>query len=1039
MAGRGGIAKHWIVEEEEILGINHIREEKENHFRVNAITMSEHWLEQNETINIQGYDMVSCFSRTSKKGGGSCILIESGVEHKELVDLKEHSVESIIECSAVILTKLFIIIINVYRPPQGDIEEFFVHLDSILQKLNTQYKSLFSGDFNIDLLSDNRHSNKLKDLFKCYNLTHAIEEPTRVTTTSQTLVDNVFTNAEGFCAEVLITTLSDHTAQMISFTHNTFENDHIPTKTSRRIFSNNTLQLLKFELEKESWQKVYQGSCVNESYVHFLNIIVAAMDKYARKKTINTHSFGDEWLTDNIRTLSKIKRQLYEEVDDYLVTCEYPSEIEIAAAVTKTQFNEMWESEEEEEEPESIFGPSTAQQVLSAIKTVSTYLEFNDFQSNLKQQFDFVQKGIEDSLLKKSATQKKITECMNFVNIMSLSSSIIPLILVGFVVAQYDPYGQRPYNQNTDRPNYSQYDRNNPNNPNNPNSPYDRPGQGLSDRERYDRFDRNRTDPYGQQNPYNRDRYGQGQSPYGRDRLDPYDYNRTNPYDRNAAGYNPYNRSDPYGQRPYDGDHRYGQAGQYDRNYPAGQGGRFGGQDDGTCCEDYCYERDREQQTKFATVTSYQFASGRHQVNQDVPQCKPILFWSINKHGTNIPDYEVLQRMKGLDRIREDVVRNYNDQLFPLRGRLCPEDYDLLSRWRLNESITYYQGKELTPEGKEELRMLARRFQNKYRDLLSVPYSETHYYFKYANVDKIYDSYQAYLEGLFNNNIFNVHAVVDPGDLSRGYRSCYGGSYSSSTNYDPYNQNNNDQRYTSGGYQSSDGYSSSSSSNYAGQGGSGYSSSGYNQGQYGSSGYSTSGYNTGQQSNFNQGGFGSSSSFNPNRDYEYNQFKRNPEYMDVAKNVLRRLGFVNYMPNETIIEDIYNMCRYEKAWFPTRPSAWCVAFNKKQLDVLEYAQDLRQYFANGYGNEDVSNRLGCGILKEMYQRLKRGVEGYTSDPRVAVTFATEGSIENLLVAMGMAKDYTPLNAQNYYSQTRRKWRTANLSPFAANLVAVLHE
>lgn len=65
--------------------------------------------------------------------------------------------------------------------------------------------------------------------------------------------------------------------------------------------------------------------------------------------------------------------------------------------------------------------------------------------------------------------------------------------------------------------------------------------------------------------------------------------------------------------------------------------------------------------------------------------------------------------------------------------------------------------------------------------------------------------------------------------------------------------------------------------------------------------------------------------------------------------------------------------------------------------------------------------------------------GYTSDPRVAVTFATEGSIENLLVAMGMAKDYTPLNAQNYYSQTRRKWRTANLSPFAANLVAVLHE
>lgn len=202
---------------------------------------------------------------------------------------------------------------------------------------------------------------------------------------------------------------------------------------------------------------------------------------------------------------------------------------------------------------------------------------------------------------------------------------LLLLVLATFAIAQYDPYGQRPYNQNTDRPNYNQYDRNNPNNPNNPydrDRQYDRPGQGLSDRERYDRFDKNRTDLYGQQNPYDRDRYGQGQGQG--DRYNPYDRNRTYPggYDRNRPdAYNPYgNRSDPYGQ-PYDRDHRYGQGqGQYPAAYPGQPGGRLGGHDDGTCCEDYCYERDREQQTKFATVTAYQFASGRHQVNQDVPR-----------------------------------------------------------------------------------------------------------------------------------------------------------------------------------------------------------------------------------------------------------------------------------------------------------------------------------------------------------------------------------------------------------------------------------
>ncbi|KAK9692530.1 hypothetical protein QE152_g35095 [Popillia japonica] len=118
---------------------------------------------------------------------------------------------------------------------------------------------------------------------------------------------------------------------MVSFEHNTFGNYPIPTKTCTRIFSNNALQSLKFELEEESWQKVYQASCVNESYDHFLNIIVAVMDKYARQKTINTHySLRDEWLTDNIRTLSKIKRQLYEGMitqrisqEDYNNFCDF--------------------------------------------------------------------------------------------------------------------------------------------------------------------------------------------------------------------------------------------------------------------------------------------------------------------------------------------------------------------------------------------------------------------------------------------------------------------------------------------------------------------------------------------------------------------------------------------------------------------------------------------------------------------------------------------------------------------------------------------
>lgn len=99
----------------------------------------------------------------------------------------------------------------------------------------------------------------------------------------------------------------------------------------------------------------------------------------------------------------------YQEIDKCLITCEFPSETEIAADVSKTSLNDETDSGEEEE-PEQNFELPTAKEVFGAIKTITTYLEFNDFNYNVKQKFDFVQRRIENYLLAKSETQKKITD-----------------------------------------------------------------------------------------------------------------------------------------------------------------------------------------------------------------------------------------------------------------------------------------------------------------------------------------------------------------------------------------------------------------------------------------------------------------------------------------------------------------------------------------------------------------------------------------------------------------------------------------------------
>lgn len=297
---------------------------------IDAITLSEHWLERNETIHIENYELVSCYSRTSKRGGGSCILLRAGIEHKELEELKQQSIESVIECVATTITSLKIVIINVYRPPNGDMEEFFIRLEMILQKLNTKYDILFSGDFNIDMLNENRTTTRLRDLFKSYNLLQTIHQATRKTATSATNVDNIFTNIKDYQSEVVTSMLSDHTAQRISFMTYGHKTHKTEFKMKKRFFSKYKLELLRNELVDESWEQVYQAETVDDCFKSFHEILTVAINKHVKKKTIGLNErFKGEWLTDHIKILTKIKRQLYEGVitnripqSEYATFCE---------------------------------------------------------------------------------------------------------------------------------------------------------------------------------------------------------------------------------------------------------------------------------------------------------------------------------------------------------------------------------------------------------------------------------------------------------------------------------------------------------------------------------------------------------------------------------------------------------------------------------------------------------------------------------------------------------------------------------------------
>ena len=82
--------------------------------------ITEHWLRKCMDIQVEGYDIVSYFSREHSKHGGSLILAKKSLSKylKACKGADSAAVESHSEISTIIYSKYGIIC--VYRPPSGD-------------------------------------------------------------------------------------------------------------------------------------------------------------------------------------------------------------------------------------------------------------------------------------------------------------------------------------------------------------------------------------------------------------------------------------------------------------------------------------------------------------------------------------------------------------------------------------------------------------------------------------------------------------------------------------------------------------------------------------------------------------------------------------------------------------------------------------------------------------------------------------------------------------------------------------------------------
>ena len=287
-----------------------------------SIGVSETWLRDfNENLySIPGYCFISN-TRQHKSGGGVGLFIKSDLKFKLRTDLQSPNNKLYESIFAEILqpNSKNIIVGCIYKPPDTSVSDFNNSINNILSTISFENKLTYlMGDFNINILNAESHqpTEDFINLMTSNCLYPLISKPTRITHSTATLIDNIFTNNLEFnmVSGIIYSDISDH---LPVFQITQFKLVFEPPPPRKHIRLINPQNILKFrsKLAEIDWSFLQNLDSVNNCYDAFYNRLNSAYKQSFPLKVINSEIQRPfkPWFSAGLRMSCKRKNSLYKQ------------------------------------------------------------------------------------------------------------------------------------------------------------------------------------------------------------------------------------------------------------------------------------------------------------------------------------------------------------------------------------------------------------------------------------------------------------------------------------------------------------------------------------------------------------------------------------------------------------------------------------------------------------------------------------------------------------------------------------------------------
>ena len=281
------------------------------------IAISETKLQAKFNFCLNGYNFIQ--NNSSTKAGGVGMFIKNHINYTvtDEYNLNCFGCEEMwIKINMNHSTKVFSVL---YRHPKSNLVQFSESLENSLTILNKQKLTYYiSGDTNIDLLQ-NKTNNNIKnysDMLFSMGCLPLVKFPTRISNSSSTLIDHIYTNniLHKNTTYILINDLSDHlpVLTLLHIVKNTPKNVcTIHIRDTKNFNSEKFLNDLEEALRNLSCEEGSINNHFNNFISKFENVlnIHAPMRRQTKKEKIIMQK---QWLTKGIIISSKIKNKLFQ-------------------------------------------------------------------------------------------------------------------------------------------------------------------------------------------------------------------------------------------------------------------------------------------------------------------------------------------------------------------------------------------------------------------------------------------------------------------------------------------------------------------------------------------------------------------------------------------------------------------------------------------------------------------------------------------------------------------------------------------------------